>query len=62
MSPQDNKVKEAEEARRDRNLTPRERWAQILAAIEFAESNMQPAQRRNRPRWAKYSRPLPVEA
>lgn len=48
MTPEE---KRAEEARRERMYDPVKRWEAILAAIAFAEENMPPKQRRNRPRW-----------
>jgi hypothetical protein len=42
--------KRAEEAKRERNYDPVERWKHIQAAISWAEANMPEAQRRNRPR------------
>lgn len=47
MTPEE---KAAEEARRERMFDPAKRWQAILAAIEFAEANLPPEQRRNRPR------------
>jgi hypothetical protein len=54
-------LKDSEEAKRRRVMTPQEHWQQLMRAIEFAERNTPPAQRRNRPRWAHYARPLEVE-
>lgn len=47
--------KSAEEAKRERMFDPVKRWRAILAAIEFAEANMAPEFRRNRPRWHPWS-------
>ncbi|MDR1145167.1 MAG: hypothetical protein LBK71_03410 [Verrucomicrobiales bacterium] len=41
-------------------MTPRQRWQAIRQAIEFAEQNLPPEQRRNCPRHAPYARPLPL--
>ena len=48
MTPED---KRAEEAKRERAFDPAKRWLAILNAIAFAEANMPPELRRNRPRW-----------
>lgn len=48
MTPEE---KAAEEAKRERMFDPIKRWRAILAAIAFAEANMPPELRRNRPRW-----------
>jgi len=42
--------KAREEAKRDRNHNPVERWQQIQASIAWAELNLPEKQRRNRPR------------
>jgi hypothetical protein len=46
---------EIEEAKRERASDPVKRWRQIQEAITWAEANMKPEFRRNRPRM----RPLP---
>lgn len=43
-------LKESEEQKRNRAYNPAERWRQIQRAIAWAERNMPPHQRRNRPR------------
>ena len=48
MSPEE---KQAEEDKRERAYDPLQRWHAILDAIAFAEANVPPEQRRNRPRW-----------
>ena len=45
--------KAREEAKRDRNYAPVERWKHIQAAIAWAEANLPEDQRRNRPRTHK---------
>lgn len=50
----------AEEAKRDRNYNALERWKHIQAQIKWAEEQLPPEQRRNRPRWASYSVPTPL--
>ena len=52
--------KRAEEAKRERAWDPLQRWLAIQAAITFAEENLPPEQRRNRPRWHPGSVPAPV--
>lgn len=39
-----------EERKRERASNPAERWRQIQSAITWAETNMKPEFRRNRPR------------
>lgn len=59
MTPEE---KLAEEAKRERMFDPVKRWQAILAAIEFAEANMPPELRRNRPRWHPWgARPIPPQ-
>jgi len=48
--------KNREEAKRDKAWDARERWLAIQKTIAWAESQLPPAQRRNRPR-----RPLSLE-
>ncbi len=43
-------VKAREEAKRDRNYDPLQRWKDLQEAIAWAEANMPPHLRRNRPR------------
>jgi hypothetical protein len=50
MTPEE---KREEEAKRDRNYDPVERWKQIQAAITWAEANLPTHLRRNRPRTHK---------
>jgi hypothetical protein len=45
--------KAREEEKRDRNHDPVERWKQLQAAIAWAEANLPPHLRRNRPRVLK---------
>jgi hypothetical protein len=45
--------KRQEEAKRDRNYDPVERWRHIQSAIAWAEANLPESQRRNRPRTHK---------
>ncbi|MDR1304670.1 MAG: hypothetical protein LBK76_05545 [Verrucomicrobiales bacterium] len=52
--------KAREELKRWQVMTPRRRWQAIRQAIEFAEQNLPPEQRRNRPRHAPYARSLPL--
>ncbi len=47
MTPEE---KRQEEAKRERNCDPAERWKQIQATITWAEANMPEHLRRNRPR------------
>ncbi len=47
MSPEE---KRAEEAKRERNYDPVERWKHIQEAITWTEANMPEHLRRNRPR------------
>jgi hypothetical protein len=42
--------KQQEEAKRDKAWNQRERWLAIQQSIAWAESQLPPAQRRNRPR------------
>ncbi len=42
--------KQKEERKRDLACDPRKRWEQIQEMITWAEANMPPEQRRNRPR------------
>jgi hypothetical protein len=51
MNPEE---KAREEGKRDRNHDPVERWKQLQATITWAEANLPPQQRRNRPRAHKY--------
>jgi hypothetical protein len=46
----DDQSKAHEEAKRWAAQDPAERWRQILAMIEWAELQLPPEQRRNRPR------------
>ena len=46
----DAATKAAEERKRDRVMDPKERWRQIQETITWAEANLPPALRRNRPR------------
>jgi hypothetical protein len=43
-------LKQSEERKRNRAYDPAERWRQIQRAIAWAERNLPPHQRRNRPR------------
>lgn len=43
-------LKEAEEKKREAASDPVKRWRQIQETITWAEANMSPEQRRNRPR------------
>jgi hypothetical protein len=45
-----NEVKLREEAKRDRNYDPVQRWKDLQEAIAWAEANMPAHLRRNRPR------------
>ncbi len=45
-----SKEKEAEERKRDRAYEARQRWLQLQQTITWAEQNLPPQQRRNRPR------------
>ena len=46
----DGDLKRREEEKRDRAYDPAERWRQIQETITWAEANLPPEQRRNRPR------------
>jgi hypothetical protein len=46
--------KENEEAKRGRNYDSALRWQHIQEAITFAEANLPPSLRRNRPRQPKW--------
>ena len=50
-------VKEREELKRNRAYNPALRWRHIQDTIAWAEANLPPHFRRNRPRWHNYSRP-----
>ena len=43
-------LKLREERKRDRCFDPKQRWLAIQEAIAWADQNMPPAKRRNRPR------------
>ena len=43
-------LKQQEEAKRDRVYDPVQRWRQIQETITWAEANLPPHRRRNRPR------------
>jgi len=43
--------KQAEEQKRDRTISPTERWKQMQDFLNWAEANLKPQQRRNRPRY-----------
>jgi hypothetical protein len=45
--------KEHEEQKRERAYDPALRWQHIQETITWAEANMPPHLRRNRPRWPK---------
>ena len=47
----DAELKRREEEKRERGTEPLQRWKNIQSAIAFAEANMKPEFRRNRPRW-----------
>lgn len=47
----DTHVKQAEELKRERAWNPAERWKQMQDFLNWAEANVKPEQRRNRPRW-----------
>ena len=46
----DSNLKRREEEKRDRAWNPVERWRLIQETITWAEANLPPEQRRNRPR------------
>lgn len=46
-------LKATEEAKRDAAYDPVERWRHIQATITWAEANLPPGKRRNRPRRPK---------
>jgi len=52
-------LKAREEAKRDRAYDPALRWKHIQEMITWAEMNLPPHQRRNRPRWHPASPPRP---
>ena len=52
-----DELKKSEEQKRDRAYDPARRWKHIQDAITWAEANLPPHLRRNRPRTA---RPLPT--
>jgi hypothetical protein len=47
----DTHVKQAEELKRERAWNAAERWKQMQDFLNWAEANVKPEQRRNRPRW-----------
>lgn len=47
----DTSLKNLEEEKRKRALTPAARWKQMQDFLNWAEANLKPEQRRNRPRW-----------
>lgn len=53
-----SELKAREEAKRDRMYDPALRWKHIQEMITWAELNMQPHLRRNRPRRHRANRPL----
>ena len=48
--PDISQIKVEEELKRDRAYDPIQRWRQIQETISWAEANLPPALRRNRPR------------
>jgi hypothetical protein len=60
MSGELTSEKEREERKRDRAYDPVLRWKHIQETITWAEANLPPHLRRNRPRWHK-SQMQPVE-
>jgi hypothetical protein len=52
-------LKAREEAKRDRAYDPALRWKHLQEMITWAEANMPPHLRRNRPRTHPGSRPTP---
>ena len=56
LTKMDANLKRCEEEKRDRAYDPAERWRQIQATITWAEANLPPEQRRNRPRTHPSSR------
>jgi hypothetical protein len=54
-----SELKAREEAKRNRAYDPALRWKHIQEMITWAEANLPPHLRRNRPRWHRASRPLP---
>ena len=44
-------LKQTEEQKRNRMTNPSERWKQMQDFLNWAEANLRPEQRRNRPRW-----------
>lgn len=54
-------IKQLEEAKRSRCETSQQRWRNIMDMINFAEANMAPEFRRNRPRWHPSARSLPAD-
>ena len=61
-----SETKTREEAKRERACDPVERWQHIQEAIAFAEANLPPNLRRNRPRlpagWYLRNRPQAASA
>ena len=47
---EENDLKRREEQKRDRAYDPVQRWLHIQQTITWAEANLPPEQRRNRPR------------
>jgi hypothetical protein len=47
----DATAKLAEERKRDRMYDPALRWKHMMEFLAFAEANLKPEFRRNRPRW-----------
>lgn len=61
MSEPELSEKEREERKRDRAYDPVARWKHIQETITWAEANMPPHLRRNRPRLPKPGQLKPVE-
>jgi hypothetical protein len=53
----DHELKRREEQKRDAAYDPVQRWQHIQQTITWAEANLPPALRRNRPRQPKRSTP-----
>lgn len=59
MNREPESEKEREERKRDRAYDPVQRWKHIQETITWAEANMAPHLRRNRPRWPGSQPQLP---